>query len=540
MPIDFQSLLQPISQEHPAGEDCRLSPDYTAIFNEIDKLTRAKDVGSPDWVKIETVSAQVLKEQSKDFLVAGWIAAAWLEKQGLDGIAAGLGLFNGFFDQYWDTAFPPLNRIRGRRNAISWWVDRASTFLTTPNIPPITQELFDSLSQGVAALDKNLADKDSDAPSIGDFIRAIKSLAVVEPPPAAAPQVTSTDATQSPEAPVQSDAANNTPVAADTTSSSAIDAPPSGLKNVATLSSLDDVENALSSVQPYIGDVAQVLMKLDPYNPLAVHLIRFAARGAILSLPPATAGATLIPEPPLSEVQMFQSVCAATDAKAIIEFCEARITQYPFWLDLDYQSALAYGSIGASAIAMQEAVIDEALSFVSRLPGIESLTFGGQKMPFADVATQNWLTDCANKRSGGGVADSLDQAKNTASQMLGSGQAEGAMGVLQAYIDNTRVARDQFRARIELLQMVFGLKKDANLLPLVAPLIEECQTRKIAEWEPNLAMSAWKLKVQALLQANKGVDLSSDSEKMAHYQQEMNEALEQISKLNFVEATRQI
>jgi type VI secretion system protein VasJ len=118
MPIDFQALLQPISTEYPGGEDCRTGADYTTIATEIDKLTRAKDFGAPDWEKIETLSTKVLTQQAKDFLVAGWMAAAWLDKQGLEGISASLNLFNGLFEKYWDESFPPLSRIRGRRNAI--------------------------------------------------------------------------------------------------------------------------------------------------------------------------------------------------------------------------------------------------------------------------------------------------------------------------------------------------------------------------------------------------------------------------------------
>jgi type VI secretion system protein VasJ len=534
MPIDFQALLQPISAEHPAGEDCRMGADYTSIATEVDKLTRAKDVGAPDWEKIETLSTEVLTQQAKDFLVAGWLASAWLEKQGLDGLLAGLSLFNGLFDKFWDASFPPLNRIRGRRNAIIWWNDRANLFLSSGTLSPITQELFDGLNQGANALDKNLADKDPDAPSLGDFIRALNSLTVIsQPSPAADPVVSADPSSNADSAPNSNDNTANT-------SGASLASAPANLKGAATLNTLDDVENALSSVQPYIGDVAQVLTKLDPYNPLSVRLIRFAARGAILALPPATAGATLIPEPPPSEIEMLQSVSAGTNPQATIEFCEARITQYPFWLDLDHQSAQAYSALGTPAVAMQEAVIDEILAFVKRLPGIESLTFGGQKTPFADAATQSWLTDCINQRSGGGGSDSLAVSKKAASQSLGAGQVEAAIGIFQAYIDNTRGARDQFRARLELLEMVLGVKKEADLVPFLAPLIQECQTRKIAEWEPALALAAWNLKLQALHQASKIVDATATPEKLVKYQEEINEALQQISMLSFVDAARQI
>ena len=537
MPIDFESLLQPISQDLPAGKDCHLDPDYTSIFNEIDKLTRAKDVGSPDWNKIELLSCRILKDQSKDFMVAGWLCSAWLERQGIDGIAASFGLLNGLFDKYWDTAFPPLNRIRGRRNAIGWWVDRASNFLSTSTIEPVSQEVFNCLSQGVLELDKHLADKDPDAPSLGDFIRSIKSIAIAGPTPLPSQQVSSTEDAKISSDISKSDVEGN-PNSTEQKTAIALNRPDS-LKSISTLNTLEDVEEAITSVQPYIGDVAQVLSKLDPYNPLAIRLIRFAARSSILSLPPATAGATLIPEPPISEIEMFHSVCAGNDPVAKIQFCESRITQYPFWLDLDYQSCVAYTSIGESAVAMQEAIIDEALSFVKRLPGIESLTFGGQKMPFADGATRSWLTDCVNKRSGDGATDSLGVAKQAATQSLNSGQGESAMEILQDYINKTCVLRDQFRARIELLQIAFNIKKGANLLPLVNPLIEECQVRNIGEWEPALALSAWRLKVRALREMNTSDAPNNDPQNLLH-QQELAYALQQISVLNFIEATRQL
>jgi type VI secretion system protein VasJ len=534
MPIDFQALLQPISTEYPGGEDCRTGADYTTIATEIDKLTRAKDFGAPDWEKIETLSTKVLTQQAKDFLVAGWMAAAWLDKQGLEGISASLNLFNGLFEKYWDESFPPLSRIRGRRNAIVWWIDRANTFLSSGTIDPITQDLFDRLNQSVNALDKNLADKDPDAPSLGDLIRAINGLTVIaQAPPAPDPVISVDTAANGDSAP--SAIANTT-----STSTSSIANAPGNLKGVATLSTIDDVENALSSVQPYIGDVAQALSKLDPYNPLSIRLIRFAARGAIMALPPATAGATLIPEPPPSEIEMLQSVSGGTNPQSTIEFCEARITQYPFWLDLDHQSALAYSALGAPAAAMYEALIDEVLAFVKRLSGIETLTFGGQKTPFADVATQSWLTDCVNQRSGGSGSDSLSVSKKAASQALGAGQAEAAIRIYQSYIDNTRIARDQFRARLELIEMVLGIKKEADLVPFVAPLIRECQTRKISEWEPALALTAWNLKLQALRQASKVVDAAAAPDKIAKYQEEINEALQQISMLSFIDAARQI
>jgi len=542
MSIDFQSLLQPVSTDHPGGEDCRLGANFTAISAEVDKLTRAKDVGEPDWVKIETLATQVLTQQSKDFLIAGWISAAWLEKEGLSGMSAGLGLFNGLFSEFWDTAFPPLARLRGRRNAISWWLDRALSYLTTASIPALTQEVFDDLLSKANALDKNLADKDPDAPSLGDFLRAINNLTVLAPtppPPSPSPVVsTDGDVAQAPDNTQNNAVANPAPAAAAVTNNSAA-TPSLNMKSVQSINTIEDVQSALSTVQPYINDVAQALSKLDPYNPLSIHLTRFAARDGIVALPPATAGATLIPEPPPSEIEMLQSVSSGTNPQATIEFCEARISEYPFWFDLDYFSAQAYGSLGAPAAGMREAVIDDILAFVKRLPGVEALTFGGQKTPFASPAAQSWLTDCENERSGG-ATDNLSLAKKTAMESLGAGQFEAALGVFQSFINQTRVGRDQFRARLQLVEMALGVKKEADLVSFVNPLIQECLARKIAEWEPDMALAAWNLKLQVLHQAIKASDPNVAGEKISKYQDEVEEALQQISTLSFVDAARSL
>jgi type VI secretion system protein VasJ len=549
MTIDYNILLQPISADHPAGEDCRMGSDFSAISGQIDKLTRASDVGQPDWPQIEALATQVLTQQSKDFLVAAWLSAAWLEKEGLTGIDAGLGLMNGLFDHFWEEGFPPVARIRGRRNAISWWIIKATAYLTTTTIPAIDQKLYDDLFQGATTLDKSIADKDPDAPSLGDFLRAIKNLTVLAPPPPP-PSIMPSDPLTTPvttDAPLDSpnqgsntdSAVSSAQAALTPVGSKATPAQPSNLKSVSSINSIDDVEAALATVQPYINDVAQILTKQDAYNPLSVHLIRFAARAGIMSLPSADAGATLIPDPPPSEIQMLQSVSAGSSPEATIEFCEARITQYPFWLDLDYQSAQAYSALGDVAAGMHEAIIDEVLAFVKRLPGIEKLTFGGQKTPFASTATQSWLTDCANERSGGAV-DDLALAKKNAMEQLGAGQLEAAIEIFQSFIDKTRSGRDQLRARIQLLEIMLGAKKEADLSSFVDPLLRECELRKIAEWEPSLALAAWSLKLHALRQAVKAVDPNTPTEKLSQYQNEIKEALREISMINYVDAAREL
>ena len=95
MAIDFETLLLPISTETPGGIEPRDTPQYEAVFAEIERLTSPSADRQPDWPKVEAQSTELLKTVSKDFMVASWLSAAWIEKAGAEGLSAGLGLFAG-------------------------------------------------------------------------------------------------------------------------------------------------------------------------------------------------------------------------------------------------------------------------------------------------------------------------------------------------------------------------------------------------------------------------------------------------------------
>ena len=521
MALDIQSLLQPISAEKPAGSQCRDGADYQAIASQIDQLTRADFTGTIDWSKIEVQATQILTKQSKDFLVAGWVAVSWVELQGVGAIKDGANLFIGMLAQYWDNGFPPIARIRGRRNAITWWVDQASAFITRGNLPPLPQDEYDAIQAAVKDLDKSFAEHDPDAPSLGDFMQLVRALEI-KPEPSAATVSPVTDAAQVEGAAVIS----QSPVAGPVINLSA------------SLATLDDIALALDSVRPYVGTVAQALFAINKLDPLAITLSRFSARASIVDLPPANAGATSLPEPPYSELQMFTAVTSSNDPENMIEFCEGRISQYPYWLDLDYFSAKAYEALGESALPMKDAVVDSVLSFIKRLDGVETLSFAGKTTPFASQATQKWLSDCAMSRSGGGgTLDALALAKAKVLENAG-GNSDNVIKGMQAFIDSTRSPRDQFRARIELLALVFGYKKGTDISPLTESLVTECEERKLANWEPELALTAWNLRLHSLQQALLLEEVKGDSEKVNRYQQSIGEALAKIAYLSYSEAIR--
>lgn len=542
MAIDFEALLLPISSEAPGGVEARDTPQYEAVFAEIERLTSPSADRQPDWPKIEAQSTELLKSVSKDFMVASWLSAAWIEKSGVEGLSAGLGLFAGLLKTYWDTGFPPVKRLRGRRNAVIWWMDRVAAWLgnTTPAALPL--EAHTLLVERIQAIDSTFAEVDPEAPSLNELINLIKRLEVIEP-------VAAPDAVTNVSAPVQAqqtasgsaELGSSAMASATKTSAVATTTTATGpqLGNLSKVANLDDLVTALTSAFSFLGDASQKLAELDPNNPLAIGLSRFGARGALFSLPQVQGQATLIAPPAMAEVQSFEAVCAAGNPQGVASFCEGRLATYPFWLDLDRQSALAYGAMGPETATMRSAVIDEALAFVKRLPGIERLTFS-DGTPFADEATQAWLATCQAERMGGGATDKFSEAKKQANESLGSGDSDAAVTALQDFLANTRSGRDQFRARVALAELALGLKKDLDVQPLIDPLLDECERLNLMYWEPELALLAWRLKLRAARAIAKQLEDTQDLEKIAASQRVVQLALKKVSVLDFGEAMRQV
>lgn len=531
MTVDFQALLLPISAQEPAGQECRETEEYEKVFSEIENLTSPVATRQPDWNQVQDVASQIFIKISKDFVIAAWLSAAWTEQSKLEGVKAGFGLFNGLVKDYWQTAYPGLKRIRGRRNALIWWFDRLSAWLTNSQLPAISQQEHDDLVESVTTLDRALGELDPEAPSFNELIRLISGLEVIQETPVAESIDRKTD-----EQNAQVAGSANSPgiQASQQVSAPAASAGPS-LVPLSEINTTDGLIAALTPVLEYIGDVSHSLSQIDPFNALAISLNRVSARASILELPQATNQQTLIAPPPNSDGQIFETVISAGNPEGLADYCEARISTYPFWLDLDHQSALAYAAQGSQAAAMKDTVVDEVLAFVKRLPGIELLTFSDGQ-PFANDATREWIRSCQDERRAGGAIDRFSETKQQANLLLSQGKTEQAIASLQEYLSSTRAGREQFRARVALAQMALGALQDIDPQPLVEPLVEECERLNLIEWEPELALAAWNLKLRASQIAHKVATQSENLVKTQQAQEAIDYAIKRISMIDFSEA----
>ena len=541
MSLDFDAMLLPISDAAPGGTDSRESEAYEQMTEEMDKLTSLSSDSIPNWIKIEQLSSQFLQTQSKDYLVAAWLAESWVQRNAMQGLACGLSLLAGMAERYWDNGFPTVTRLRGRRNAIVWWVERATTWLEAQDDITVAADLAAQMSTAAKALDQTLSEKDPDAPSLATLIGLVHRLPVEEPPKVEEPvPVTPTQTEQNADSP-----ASNAPIAApqnqtaQTTdpASSSIPTKLGTLEKPSQISNFDDLGVALRPAQDYTAMLGPALYAFDNTNPLVIHFSRFSARAGIFKLPNATEGKTLIGCPPSAIRDAFEKITNSKNPQGIVDFCESRIRTFPFWFDLDYQSFRGFSMMGVAGNLMAHTVAETLLNFIGRLPNIEQLTFS-DGTPFASIDTLSWIKRCRQERSGGAPTDPFEAVKSTAMMTLGEGKLEQALTELQTFIDNTRSKRDQFRARVELANILLTERPTTDLRALVQPLVEDCEKLQLDQWEPSLAAQAWALKFRAARQVatNKSAEITEDQRVAARL--EAATALKHLSITDFSQAAR--
>jgi type VI secretion system protein VasJ len=539
MALELDSLLQPLPEASDA-EEPRESQRFTELEREIEKLSSLSADSLPNWARVEQLACEFLSQQSKDYLVASWLSEAWTQRHAMLGVSAGLGLFAGLSKNFWDTSIPPVARLRGRRNAMLWWIDRVTDWLEKQTDVAVGADLAEKMMTHAKSLDALLAEKDPEAPSLAKLLSHLQRIPVEQPaispvaaPAAAEPGTTPENAsalTNAPAAPAVSPAATTQTAAA-----ASIKAP--SFSTAIEINSFDDVVRLLKPAQDYIAQIGPALFAFDHAHPLAIYLSRFAARAAIFEIPPATNGKTAIAPPPVAMVDAFEKVSGSKNAQNLVEFCESRVRVFPFWLDLDYHSARGFAMMGSAGAKMREGIIDMLLAFVSRMPTIEQFTFS-DGMPFASLDTINWIKQCRDDRAGKGHQDTFDEVRSNAQAQLAEGQLGNAQEILQGYIANNRSQREQFRARVELVRMMLSQDPQADLLALVEPLIDDCRRLTLDQWEPELANQAWELKVRATRQVVESKNTQIDGSRRAFARTQMEEALKHLSVVDFATAAK--
>jgi type VI secretion system protein ImpA len=132
--VNVESLLKPLSEENPCGENLRWDRRYL----EVERLAEGKEETQfsaseePDWREVRDGCAELFA-RGKHLRVAVLMTLAALRQEGFPGLRDGLQVVRGLLDQYWDQVFPQLdaednNDPTERVNSLSAFVTPMATF----------------------------------------------------------------------------------------------------------------------------------------------------------------------------------------------------------------------------------------------------------------------------------------------------------------------------------------------------------------------------------------------------------------------------
>lgn len=466
---------QPIAGAQPTGNEVREEPIFELLEAELAKLASPVHSVTMDWNKVVQWSTELLSAKGKDLLVACYLSGGLLETRGLYGLADGFKVLADMLQAYWDTLYPGLKRMRGRRNAIQWLVDRVQQRAAETDwgaLPPQEAELVARLVASLAAIDAVLAEKDSEAPSIRALQTLVNGLTVIEEKPAEAP------------APVE--AASAAPAAAANT--------PAPAAATLLLDSADNVERALEEACSRLGSLAEWFLANDSSNPLSYRLNRTAAWSTLEALPPADGGQTRI-APPISQVSdaLARLKDSQSDAE-LVAFAEAQLAAFPFWLDLNGVCAAALGRMGSGYAAARQEVCNETARLLARLPGLEKLSFSSG-MPFAASDTLDWLATLLPGVAAGGAPAAGGRASDAVTAAIGNARAlaanddlASAAACLQEQLALQPPARDQLLLQIRLCELLLKHRPGAALKAFAHAVVEAIDRHQLGAWDPAMAL----------------------------------------------------
>ncbi len=481
---------QPISDAEPASQSVRYEPEFEQLQAQMDRLNSLTGE-VVDWRKVVELGTQILREKSKDLMVASYLALGLFETEGYAGLHAALQMYRDLVKTFWEKCHPGLKPPQARASAVQYLADKvvALTELkdgrAARHPEAAEKKAVHDCAAAVIQLDEALNAAFTGqprTPDTGPLLRALRALkekvGPLTEPAAAAP------------------AAGGPTVAAAAAAAAA--GPSAGAGAIP-----ESFATPEAAVQAVVR-VAKYLFTQDQKDPRSYRLARAARLGAIRELPPDRK----IPAPPKPRRDFFEKEATGGNWANLLLEAEGQFAVTPLWLDLQRYVALALGGLGSDYAAAADGVILEAVALHQRLPALFERTFADGS-PFADGATRAWVADKAGGMGGGGGGsggsasngDPVGAAMAEARKLLSQARGEDAVKRLGALLESSGSRRQRFRAQLALA----GLAVDLNKLALATGLLEGLErlidAYQLEEWEPELAARATESLYECLRKA---------------------------------------
>jgi len=484
----------PINSTNAVGDDIRYDPLFEALQAEIDAKPSA-GAGGVNWNKVVETASNILETRSKDILVACYLAIGLLRTAEVpQGLLNGLVLLNDLMQVYWEDMFPPVKRMRGRAQALGWWVERTEALLgEVTDLAPVSAETLQELTATGKALDDLVSEKCPDAPSLRRILEFIRAL----PMEAAEIQPESIEDTPQP---IVTTVAQSEQQSLPTPSGQQARSQAEVSFSQQTITNQNDANSLLSSVIEKNYLLVDFMLAGPTPDPAWYRLNFLSTWFEIKKLPPATDYKTLIPPPDHQITNSLDAMKGADNWAGVIKSGCYTIRRYPFWLDMNRFVAEALGMMGETFREGKQAVEDEAARFARRLVGIENYMFS-DGTPFADAQTKSWLRaldsggvapQVAIPASGDDLTVKIAEQFSCSRALINSGKQGEGLSQMQQLLQSSKSGRERYLWRLSLVQLLTLTGMEKLAMPHVFELMKDYDSYHLEEWDPKMALHALK------------------------------------------------
>ncbi len=441
----MNDLLQPLVA--PPTQD----PPYDAADEKEQLRAEVAQQDSPsgasvDWRRVDGLGRRYLRQAGKDLRVATVVAHAAHQVHGLAGLVDALGFLRTFLTLYWRQMTPPTERLRGRLQALFWYVERTDFLLRRQGTPQPTEVA--AATSALAALNVEMQTlMGEESPSLQVLVHQFGRLQTARVPIVAPPVTVA-------QTPVSAAAAAVGPSPAPP---SKPDVPPAtNLLRKAHLAGLSD----------QVAVVAHALRRADPADPRAYRLLRVGIWLPVHTLPQQQDGRTHLSSLAPACLSALQASLEERRWLDVLEAAEDNLPTNRFSLDLQRHAGEALQQLGPRFSAAYGALIDEVMSLLRRLPELPFL-LAADGTPLCHPATTAWL-------------NSLCVEKGARVRMPQPNAAP------RAPLTQTAGARKTFLQRLKRAESYADGGHGRVAAALYASLARELQKNTLDHWEPQL------------------------------------------------------
>lgn len=458
------SFADPISDDAPCGESVRYEEEFEKIKAEIDRLSEN------DFELVAELSTGLLKEKTKDLMVASYMAYALTRLDGVSGLVEGIGVLNLLMETFWEDVFP--KRVNGRSNALQFFVQRSAEVLEGHK--PTADERDDvaiALSRIETFQTFVMEAMEENAPAVSGLKRVLTEIERRLPKP---------EVEEKP--------------AAD----SGGDGPSASSGQPEEIQSKSDASKVLLKVCSYLREE-------DVSSPTPYRLMRAHRWSGIVAVPPNTDGKTRIPAPLEQRRTYLETLLEGDDPDTLLKEAEASFQQgsFHFWFELQRMIASAMDALGEEFNAARQAILQDTALLINRMPELLELSYA-DGTPFVSPLCREWMeadvvsllgqaseSEARPSTEESDETPGLEAQRKEAVGLLNKGDLQGAISLLRSGGDNDRSARDRFLRQLYLADLCVKGKRPSIARTILEGLDVSIERHGLSDWEPDLALEAW-------------------------------------------------